>query len=118
MRGASLMALLALGALSAGCTRAPTKAAESSAERTEPAAAAAVTQATYTCDNGVKLTVSFPESGNAIVKAGDMAEMELKGVIAASGNRFTDGHNELWTKGMDEALWTVGRTEPAHCTAP
>ena len=109
MRNAPMATLLLLGLLAA-CAHAPAL--------TEPADAPAVTQATYTCDNGVKLTVTFPESGNAIVKAGDMAAIELKGVIAASGNRFTNGRYELWTKGMDEASWTVGRMVPALCTAP
>ena len=123
MRHARHAVLLLLGALAAGCTQpaAPKKAdaAEAPAVVTEPAdAPTGDTQATYTCDNGVKLAVTFLESGNARVKAGDMAEMELPGVVSASGNRFSNGRYELWTKGMDEALWTVGRAEPAHCTAP
>lgn len=102
--------LLIFPALLLACTHAPAL--------TEPADAPAVTHATYTCENGVKLAVMFPESGNAFVKADAMAEMELKAMMSASGNRFSNGRYELWTKGMDEALWTVGRMEPVHCTAP
>ena len=115
------LAVLSIVALVAACAQTPKpagSATEPPAVLTEPADAPKVTHATYTCDNGVKLAVTFEESGNARVKAGDMAEIELPATPAASGNRFTNGRYEFWTKGMDEALWTVGRMAPAHCTAP
>ncbi len=118
MRRAGLVALPFLALASACATKAvETPPAETPAVLEEPADAPAQT-VTYTCENGLKLEVTFEESGNARVKAGAMAEMELPGVVAASGNKFTNGRYTLWTKGMDEAMWIVGRMAPTQCTAP
>ena len=114
-------AVLPFLALAAACAikavETPPAAAEAPGVLVEPADAP--TQSlTYTCENGLKLEVTFEESGNARVKAGAMAEIELTGMPAASGNYFSNGRYSLHTKGMDEALWTVGRMLPLHCTAP
>ncbi len=120
MPRAGLVALPFLALATACATKAvetPPAPAETPAVLVEPADAPAQT-VTYTCENGLKLEVAFEESGNARVKAGAMAEMELRGMPAASGNYFSNGRYALHTKGMDEALWTVGRMLPVYCTAP
>lgn len=117
MRRAGLVALPFLALATACATKAvETSPAETPAVLEEPADAP-VANVTYTCENGLKLEVTFEESGNARVKTGAL-DLELPGVIAASGNKFSNGRYTLWTKGMDEAMWIVGRMAPTQCTAP
>jgi putative lipoprotein len=72
-----------------------------------PAAAAEVAQATYTCE-GLRFDVTYEGSAAALVRwPGET--LRLSRTPAATGVRWSDGPNTLWTEGH-EAVLTFGGT--------
>jgi len=79
--------------------------------------AAATSRATYACDDGTTLAVTFDTAAEtAAVSMNGGAPILLPQVPAASGARYETPRHSLHEKG-GEALWTVGRRVPVRCVA-
>lgn len=74
-----------------------------------PAAPAPVApvQASYACDGGVTLSVTFDNAaGKAILVRPGAAPVTLPQQVSGSGFRYSDGKSEFAGKG-DDAMWTA-----------
>src|SRR3546814_16116494 len=70
-------------------------------------AATKIPQAFYTCDDGTRFSVSFPEN-EALVTLSNQQTVTLPQQRAASGFWYSSGRYELRGKGK-QATWTVGQ---------
>lgn len=77
----------------------------------DPVTGAAIT---WRCDGGASFTAQDTEGGDAVVTAGGRT-YHVRGVMAASGERFTGGGVEYWQHG-DEAMLNGAQGGPyANC---
>ena len=68
----------------------------------------------YQCGE-LEVSAVFRGPDRATVAIGDR-KLELELVPAASGAKYADGAgNEIWTKGLDEALLTLAGSPPVAC---
>ncbi len=74
-------------------------------------------EATFDCDNGVVLEVTFDNANDvAIVSTEGMEPQTLPIGMSGSGYYYSNGPYGLRGKG-DEAMWEVGRMAPVNCKA-
>lgn len=74
-------------------------------------------EATFDCDNGVVLEVTFDNAKDvAIVSTEGMEPQSLPIGMSGSGYYYSNGRYGLRGKG-DEATWEVGRMAPVNCKA-
>jgi len=78
-------------------------------------AASKIPQALYTCADGTRFSVSFPEN-EALITLKDQQTVILPQQRSGSGFRYASAHYELRGKGK-QATWTVGRRAPTACHA-
>lgn len=90
----------------------PAPMAEAATAPVEPASAPA---ATYTCDNGVKLSVTF-DAASASVSIDGAPAVQLQKMPADQESFYSNGRFTLTAK-SGEALWGVGRAMPVHCAS-
>lgn len=60
----------------------------------------------YLCDNGDRFVVDFRQ-GHVRLRHGS-GIFVLGKEVSASGNRYSDGYQELWTKGNEARLERIG----------
>ena len=93
-RAIVLLACILAGAPLAACQTASQAASTTAAAQSEM----------WRCPNGEEIATAYQDDGGVVLRARGYT-YRLPGVIAADGNRYSDGQVEFWSKG-DEALLT------------